>query len=412
MQQTRKSISGFCSRLLTGSLILGFTFGTIPAYALRDQQKVEGSKSGLEEIVNTFLSGDPNEIRQAGTQLASAVGLTPATLSSTIQPPTFSIAAGMEKDGSIGFYDVEGAHPVDRPMFLGAKKWAIEGGAESPLSAGLEEGKLQEALLAYLDAWRGHNAAFFEMRVLDEHGQTSGYDGIKAAEGEQRTREALNKAEEVLWAEIRKQFKVKEAALSWTKQVDIDVGPINISNPSPNEFKARLREIIEAAFAQPTAAGMEEVGGLRDRINLLPAVQMKQNSVGVIAGPEDERGWAYGVALLKRSRTATREIVPVVFLVENEAEVKILQSLGVSPEVMYRIGSAEYPTREVALQEATNYLRGGLDVAQIIWLGVSEKISPIVEQVLLNLFGIRLDANAAVQWKEVIDAVVYTFQQA
>ena len=174
---------------------------------------------------------------------------------------------------------------------------------------------------------------------------------------------------------------------------------------------------LTLSFLHFPRAGLEEgevvaVPALRDRLNLLPAVQTQQASVGVIAGPEDERGWAYGEALLKRSRTAIQGIVPVVFLVENEAEAEILQSLGASPEIIYRIGSAEYPTREVALREATNYLRGGLDVAQIIRLGVSEEISPQVEQVLLNLFGIRLDAQAVVQWKEVIDAVVYTFQQA
>ena len=47
-----------------------------------------------------------------------------------------------------------------------------------------------------------------------------------------------------------------------------------------------------------------------------------------------------------------------------------------------------------------------IPVPNIVHLGVSEAVSPVVEQVLFNLFGIRLDANAAVEWKEVIDAVV------
>ncbi len=183
----------------------------------------------------------------------------------------------------------------------------------------------------------------------------------------------------------------------------------------------RGSRIILHKPAGPAAqlAGLEEKGEtklrtLRDQINLLPEAQTEQASVGVIAGPADPRGWAYGVALLKRARTATRGVIPVVFLVEDEDDVSFLRSLGVSPELVFRIGSAEYPTREVALREAMDYLHRGLEIpiSSIIELGVSEEISPVVEQVLLNLFGIRLDAQAAVQWKEVIDAVVYTFRQA
>lgn len=153
---------------------------------------------------------------------------------------------------------------------------------------------------------------------------------------------------------------------------------------------------------------------LWNRINLLPEAQTEQASVGVIAGPADPRGWAYGVALLKRARTATRGVIPVVFLVEDEGDVDFLRSLGVSPEMIFRIGSADYPTQEIALREATDYLHRGLEIPKtnIIELGVSEKISPIVEQVLANLFGIHLNSYAATQWKDVIDAVVYTFRQA
>ena len=133
---------------------------------------------------------------------------------------------------------------------------------------------------------------------------------------------------------------------------------------------------LKTRIPQPTAM-------LRDRINLLPEVQTEQATLGVIAGPADPHGWAYGVALLKRSRTATHGVIPVIFLVEDDAQMEILRSLGVSPEMIFRIGSSEYPTQEVALRQATDYLHRGLEIplANIIQLGVSEKISPIVEHV-------------------------------
>lgn len=184
---------------------------------------------------------------------------------------------------------------------------------------------------------------------------------------------------------------------------------------------ASFRILVDLSFNPDVSdqeAGLEEGGTaasvvLRDRINLLPGIRTEQASVGVIAGPADPRGWAYGLALLKRSRTATDRVIPVIFLVEDEDQMEILWSLGVTPEMVFRIGSAEYPTQEVALGEVTDYLHRGLEIplSNIIQLGVSEKISPVVEQVLINLFGIRLDASAAVEWKDVIDAVVYAFQQ-
>lgn len=178
-------------------------------------------------------------------------------------------------------------------------------------------------------------------------------------------------------------------------------------------FQARgIGKDVSAGLEEDEAHGLEEIGAIRERINLLPVAKMLVPSVGVIAGPEDEQGWAYGVALLNRGRTAVGGTVPVIFLVENTAEVEVLQSLGVGSEVVYRVGSSEYPTREVAIQEATAYLRNGLGIASVISLGVSEKISPAVEQVLLSLFGIRLDSQTAVRWQGAIDAVVYTFQQA
>lgn len=145
IQQTRKSALKFGGRLLTGFLILGVTFGTIPAYALREQQRVEGSKSGLKEIVNAFLTGDPNEIRQAGTRLASAVGFAPATLPSATQTtPTFSLAAGMEErwltpvEAKKLFSHIQqkGKKILIQNWFLGsapapASRWDDEGGTVS-----------------------------------------------------------------------------------------------------------------------------------------------------------------------------------------------------------------------------------------------------------------------------------------
>ncbi len=64
------------------------------------------------------------------------------------------------------------------------------------------------------------------------------------------------------------------------------------------------------------------------------------------------------------------------------------------------------------MEEAACYLQRGLGVANVISLGVYEKVSGVVKQVLANLFGIELDLQAAVEWKNVIDAVAYTFQQA
>lgn len=133
-------------------------------------------------------------------------------------------------------------------------------GPSTGLGAGLEEArKLQEALSTYLDALRSHNADFYEMRILDEHEATSAPDGIKAADKEQKTRQALDRSEAALQAEIRGQFAAKEAALSWAEQVDIAVGPINISNPTSDEFRERLRRIVNAAFAQSApVTGLEE----------------------------------------------------------------------------------------------------------------------------------------------------------
>ncbi|MBI3333457.1 MAG: hypothetical protein HYZ93_05150, partial [Candidatus Omnitrophica bacterium] len=85
-------------------MALSFAFGSVPAYALRDQQRAEGTKSGLEEIVNAFLTADPRTVGKAGTRLASAVGFAPAAPSSSAPLSISPAASGLEEE----YWRVEG----------------------------------------------------------------------------------------------------------------------------------------------------------------------------------------------------------------------------------------------------------------------------------------------------------------
>ncbi|MBI3333481.1 MAG: hypothetical protein HYZ93_05270 [Candidatus Omnitrophica bacterium] len=64
----------FSGRFLAGFLILGLTFQALPAYALREQQKVEGSKSGLEEIVSATGLEEGQTVAELAGQLRMSRG--------------------------------------------------------------------------------------------------------------------------------------------------------------------------------------------------------------------------------------------------------------------------------------------------------------------------------------------------
>jgi len=154
------------------------------------------------------------------------------------------------------------------------------------------------------------------------------------------------------------------------------------------------------------------VSALRRLVNLLPGVNVG-SSVAVIAGglEEDTAGLAYGVAIRQRARTATGQVVPVVFLATPQ-QAGGLEELGIGSESIFVIGSAEYPTVAAGAEAATLYLQDGLGIANVVQLGVFEKVSLFVKQVLANLFGIELNPYESVQWQQVIETVAYTFRQA
>ena len=165
-------------------------------------------------------------------------------------------------------------------------------------------------------------------------------------------------------------------------------------------FAQKVRRLLPPRRAAGTE---EESKDLREQINLLPPVQVP-SGVGVIAaGLEGEEGLAYGLLLDPR--------MPVVFLSRGDAETQKLIHLGAGSEEIFQIGTPQYPTLQAGVEQATAYLREGWGMDGIVFLGVFEKVSPLVRQVLESL-GFKLDLYVATRWNEVLDSVVNFFRQA
>jgi hypothetical protein len=80
----------------------------------------------------------------------------------------------------------------------------------------------------------------------------------------------------------------------------------------------------------------------------------------------------------------------VVFLATSE-QAGDPKELGIGFESIDIIGSTEYPTVAAGAEAAALYLQDRLGVTHVVQLGVFEKVSLFVKQVLANLFGIELN---------------------
>ena len=168
-----------------------------------------------------------------------------------------------------------------------------------------------------------------------------------------------------------------------------------------------------AGVVPPTsgARGTFDFADLRIKINLLPQLQLTNSATisqavfGVIAGPEDIRGLATGIALSRRAFGPNGEPVPVIFIVKDQAQAEALQALGVSIEQILIVGSSEkYRTVDATANEASELLRGLWNVTSVVELGVYKPVSPLLLEILENLFGIKLDNSPAIKaWQEAID---------
>lgn len=81
--------------------------------------------------------------------------------------------------------------------------------------------------------------------------------------------------------------------------------------------------------------------------------------------------------------------------------------------MIFQTGSAELPTLDFAFAAARSYF-AGLEIPSrnVMGLGVMEEVTSGLEQLLANLFGIRLDPPAGLEWKTVVDAVVDSLRHA
>lgn len=160
-----------------------------------------------------------------------------------------------------------------------------------------------------------------------------------------------------------------------------------------------------------TVAQQALADSARQQINLLPQLTLASQAsvaagaLGVIAGPEDDRGLAAGVAISRRAVGPDGKLIPVVFITKDEAQHRALIALGVSEESILRVGAGErYGTVNAAVDQATSWLRGMWNASRIIPLGVDDTIPPQMIQVLRNLFGVELEEDESVEaWQEAVE---------
>ncbi len=172
-----------------------------------------------------------------------------------------------------------------------------------------------------------------------------------------------------------------------------------------------------ASYPQPVVvqgAGLENVPSAAEDLMLgkasLPSAETARVSVGVMAGTlNNARGLAVG-AVLSRVRMADGQSVPVAFVVDTQKQKGKLVAMGFSSNSVFVIGDAETPDRDSAAQAAALHLTRVYGVGQIEDLGVNRPVPDLIEQILLNLFGIRLTPESLALWESFIDQATLALQ--
>ncbi|MCM8812158.1 MAG: hypothetical protein NC910_03795 [Candidatus Omnitrophica bacterium] len=142
----------------------------------------------------------------------------------------------------------------------------------------------------------------------------------------------------------------------------------------------------------------------------LPSAKTEVPSIGVIAGTADPRGLAYGVALT-RAVTPDGQPVPVVFVVATDGQKAKLQEMGITSGSIFQAGpEGEYPTVEAASRAASQWLSTAYGVGQVVELGVTRRIVMTLQQILENLFGIKLVSEALAVWEQFVDQATLALQ--
>lgn len=160
---------------------------------------------------------------------------------------------------------------------------------------------------------------------------------------------------------------------------------------------------VGAAFTRTSAGPVVETWtSLKEQIYLLPSAQVVPSGIGIVAGSQaDVSGLGLAIGAAISSKTA----IPVVFIVKTTEEADALRKeLGVSPNLIYLVGSEGYPDFDAAYDKAFGWLVEVFKIApdQIVDLGARSAISSLAQEILSNL-GIRLSAGVLRLWNQAID---------
>lgn len=183
----------------------------------------------------------------------------------------------------------------------------------------------------------------------------------------------------------------------------------------PSQFirdSHKFEEDVKAWAVQP-AAGTEEtpelddksaaeVSALREQKALLPSAAPILSPVGLVAGPH-ATGLAYGVAFEGKVTNA------VAFIVEKPEHAAGLEELGFSPNAIFMVGSSEYPTLDSAITAAQESLAALWGVSNAVELGTRGPVNQVLQQILENLFGIKLEEGDVAIWQTFIERVLGAF---
>ncbi|MBI3615000.1 MAG: hypothetical protein HY211_00610 [Candidatus Omnitrophica bacterium] len=171
-----------------------------------------------------------------------------------------------------------------------------------------------------------------------------------------------------------------------------------------------------------TDAGMEEVAAngsarpvdaevlLRDKVRLESA-SSAVSWVGAIAGPH-ESGLAYGVALSAVKTPDRQQSLPVAFVVLNEKEADLVRKLAPSGTI-FLVGSPEYPTVQIAVQKAEEWLVQIMEVKvpEELKLGTAgQPVSSLIQNLLRDIFGIEVTPESLEMWRGFIRDATLAFQ--
>ncbi len=155
----------------------------------------------------------------------------------------------------------------------------------------------------------------------------------------------------------------------------------------------------------PTYVWIQQSTGLEESVAPLPELNtaVVPSPVQIIAGPHVS-ALAIGSAVSRVTTRDGRAAAQVVFVVENEAQAKLVKQKGV-PMVVFSASDPQYGSVEAALIAARQFLEGAVE------LGTDgQPVPEPIQKLLFNLFGIELSPESIGVWNAFIRDASLAFQ--